>query len=120
MNLQKFNIRAVDSPVVRASDSRSKGLGSIPDGTQYPPSTSSLKQQVRKSNGLSQQKPRVQGAGKYISLPSGPCLNCREEIGGVAIYRVEVQPGSGNLPSFPLKRTQQRFMYILIFNYLHF
>ncbi|GFW14186.1 hypothetical protein TNCV_3547751 [Trichonephila clavipes] len=31
--------RAVGSLVVRASDSRSEGLGSVPDATKYPPST---------------------------------------------------------------------------------
>ncbi|GFW60016.1 hypothetical protein TNCV_4864711 [Trichonephila clavipes] len=29
----------VDSPVVRVSDSRPEGLGSMPDATKYPPST---------------------------------------------------------------------------------
>ncbi|GFS84168.1 hypothetical protein TNCV_2365361 [Trichonephila clavipes] len=38
------------------------------------------------------------------------------EIGGVAIYRVEVQPvsGSGNFHSFPLGRTRQQQHQILM------
>ncbi|GFT31748.1 hypothetical protein TNCV_231451 [Trichonephila clavipes] len=34
-----YNFRAVGSLVVRASDSRPEGLGSMPDATKYPPST---------------------------------------------------------------------------------
>ncbi|GFV37899.1 uncharacterized protein TNCV_2663121 [Trichonephila clavipes] len=33
------NSKAVDCRVVRASDSRPEGLGSMPDATKYPPST---------------------------------------------------------------------------------
>ncbi|GFT44762.1 hypothetical protein TNCV_2845431 [Trichonephila clavipes] len=63
------------SPVVRASDSRSEGLGSMPNATKYP----YWNQWVRKSCGRSQQKLRT----IFLSPP-------------VAIYRVEVQTVSGN------------------------
>ncbi|GFX54270.1 hypothetical protein TNCV_3823691 [Trichonephila clavipes] len=36
------SIRAVGSLVVRASDSRPEGLGSMPDATKHPPSTHGL------------------------------------------------------------------------------
>ncbi|GFY33285.1 hypothetical protein TNCV_1241351 [Trichonephila clavipes] len=50
---------AVGSLVVRASDSRPEGLGSMPDATKYPPSTRGF-----------------------------PCRSCGgEDTGGVAIYR---------------------------------
>ncbi|GFY07140.1 hypothetical protein TNCV_276871 [Trichonephila clavipes] len=63
------SVRAVDSLVVRASDSRPEGLGSMPDATKYPPSTHggtcSLNQWVRSLVG------RVTSAGRLenISLP---------------------------------------------------
>ncbi|GFX95752.1 hypothetical protein TNCV_4886781 [Trichonephila clavipes] len=50
--------KAVGSLVIRASDSRPEGLGSMPDATKYPPST--------------------HGFHIYIK---------EDEIGGVAIYR---------------------------------
>ncbi|GFY26262.1 hypothetical protein TNCV_24621 [Trichonephila clavipes] len=48
----------MDSLVVKASDSRPEGLGSMPDATKYPPSTHG-------------------SHGKIVEV----------EIGGVAIYR---------------------------------
>ncbi|GFU53036.1 hypothetical protein TNCV_3098241 [Trichonephila clavipes] len=38
-----FTTRAVGSLVVRTSDSRPEGLGSMPDATKYPPSTQGVR-----------------------------------------------------------------------------
>ncbi|GFU07602.1 stearoyl-CoA desaturase 5 [Trichonephila clavipes] len=63
---------AVGSLVVRASDSRSEGLGSIPDATKYPRSTCSLNQWVRNSFGLNHECREW----RIFFSRSAPCLNC--------------------------------------------
>ncbi|GFT30407.1 hypothetical protein TNCV_2377001 [Trichonephila clavipes] len=56
--------------LVKASDSRPKGLGSMPSNTlRFDTEHVSLNQWDRKSCGLTEQKPRVQGAGEYFPPP---------------------------------------------------
>ncbi|GFV44293.1 hypothetical protein TNCV_4117701 [Trichonephila clavipes] len=75
---------AVGNLVVRASNSRPKSLGSMPDADKYPRSTSSLNQWVRKSCGLYHECRGLEN----ISLPLQSHGKIVEvEIGGVAIYR---------------------------------
>ncbi|GFX69230.1 hypothetical protein TNCV_3564061 [Trichonephila clavipes] len=44
---EKTDTYAVSSPVVRASDSRPEGVGSMPDATKYPPSTHGVNKRKR-------------------------------------------------------------------------
>ncbi|GFU00215.1 hypothetical protein TNCV_801871 [Trichonephila clavipes] len=75
---------AVGSLVVRTSDSRLEGLGSMPDAAKYPPSTCSLNQWVRSPVGLVTSA----GTGEYFPPLQFPCRNCGGiDRGGVAIYR---------------------------------
>ncbi|GFV76336.1 multiple RNA-binding domain-containing protein 1 [Trichonephila clavipes] len=84
----KKSNRSVGSLVVRASDFRPEGLGSMPPNTLRV-RTCSLNPWVRKSCGWFQQETRV----------------LENNRGGVAMYRVEPISGSGN---FPLGRTSQQ------------
>ncbi|GFT04431.1 hypothetical protein TNCV_1929511 [Trichonephila clavipes] len=67
--LSSKSIRAVGSLVVKASESRPDGLGSMPDPSEYTRNACSLNQTVRKSCGWSQQKPLAPGL-ENIPLPS--------------------------------------------------
>ncbi|GFY13184.1 hypothetical protein TNCV_364311 [Trichonephila clavipes] len=75
--------------------------------SKYTWSMCSLNQWVQKSCGWSQQKPRVQGPGEYFPPLQFYAQIVKVKIGGVVIYRKEVQPvsGSGNFHSFPSGRT---------------
>ncbi|GFT95982.1 hypothetical protein TNCV_312841 [Trichonephila clavipes] len=77
---------AVGSLVVRASDSRSEGLGSRPDATkQYTRSTCSLNQWVRS---LVVGLITSAGTGEYFPPLQFTCRNCGGgDRGRVAIYR---------------------------------
>ncbi|GFS78724.1 hypothetical protein TNCV_3148921 [Trichonephila clavipes] len=99
----------MSSLVVRASDSRPESLGWMPVPsnilrvhTDYvlvkPVGTKVLWTVAAETT--------VQVVGEYFQFHA---LIGEVEIGGVAIYRVEVQPvsGSGNVHSFPSGRTQQ-------------
>ncbi|GFV19678.1 hypothetical protein TNCV_479041 [Trichonephila clavipes] len=79
---------AVGSLVVRASDSRSEGLGLMPDATKHPPSTHgvrcSLNQWVRSLVGLITSAEN----GEYFPPLQFTCRNCGGgDRGRVAIYR---------------------------------
>ncbi|GFX86843.1 transposable element Tcb1 transposase [Trichonephila clavipes] len=79
---------AVGSLVVRASDSRPEGLGSMPDATKHPPSThgvrARLNQWVRSLVGLITSA----GTGEYFPPLQSRCRNCGGgDRGRVAIYR---------------------------------
>ncbi|GFV12667.1 uncharacterized protein TNCV_1388631 [Trichonephila clavipes] len=78
---------AVGSRVIKASDSRPGGLGSMPDATKYPPSTHGVR--VVKSVGpkVLWAQSRVQGTGEYFSPLQSHGKIAEVEIGGVAIYR---------------------------------
>ncbi|GFW18154.1 hypothetical protein TNCV_4006941 [Trichonephila clavipes] len=55
-----------------------------------------------------EQKPLVAGVWRiFSSPPEFYALIVEIEIGSVIIYRVEVQPGSGNFHSFPSGKTRQ-------------
>ncbi|GFX25640.1 hypothetical protein TNCV_2082751 [Trichonephila clavipes] len=70
--------------VVRASDSRPEGLGSMPDATKHPRSTCSLNQWVRSLVGLITSA----GTGEYFPPLQFTCRNCGGgDRGRVAIYR---------------------------------
>ncbi|GFV49737.1 hypothetical protein TNCV_1793051 [Trichonephila clavipes] len=77
------------SLVVRASDSRPEGLGSMPDATKHPPCslivlTCSLNQWVRSLVGLITSA----GTGEYFPPLQSTCRNCGGgDRGRVAIYR---------------------------------
>ncbi|GFW90056.1 hypothetical protein TNCV_3485081 [Trichonephila clavipes] len=82
--------RAVGSLVVRASDSRPKGLGSMLDArchqtpSEYTRSTCSLNQWVRSLVGLITSA----GTGEYFPPLQSTCRNCGGgDRGRVAIYR---------------------------------
>ncbi|GFS77605.1 uncharacterized protein TNCV_819251, partial [Trichonephila clavipes] len=77
-------VSAVGSLVVRASDSRPEGLGSMPDATKHPPSTCSLNQWVRSPVGLITSA----GTGEYFPPLQFTCRNCGGgHRGRAAIYR---------------------------------
>ncbi|GFX86122.1 hypothetical protein TNCV_2341911 [Trichonephila clavipes] len=96
--------KTVSSLVVRALDSRLEGLGLMPDPSEYTRSTCSLNQWSESPVGDHYRFNVLEN----ISLFSSSCLNCKREIDGVTIYRVEVKPvsGSANFPSFSTERTQ--------------
>ncbi|GFX01648.1 hypothetical protein TNCV_3971481 [Trichonephila clavipes] len=79
--------QAVGSLVVRASDSKPEGMGSMPDATKHPPSntrsTCSLNQWVRSLVGLITST----GTGEYFPPLQFACRNCGGgDRGRVAIY----------------------------------
>ncbi|GFU83535.1 uncharacterized protein TNCV_4217951 [Trichonephila clavipes] len=82
-----LNKWAVGILLIRASDSRPEGLGSMPDVTKYPPSTQGYMRV--KSVGLEVlwAESRVQGTGEYFPPLQFHGLIGEVEIGGVAIYR---------------------------------
>ncbi|GFX98855.1 hypothetical protein TNCV_1504311 [Trichonephila clavipes] len=73
----------VGSLVVRATDSRPEGLGSMPDATKYPPSTHGARARPK----VSWNESRVQGTGEYFPPLQLHANIVEAEIGGVAIYR---------------------------------
>ncbi|GFV97114.1 hypothetical protein TNCV_3527001 [Trichonephila clavipes] len=79
---------AVGSLVVRASDSRPVGLGSMPYATKYPPSTHEVR--ARKISGSESLAGCITSAGDWrIYFPplQFHAKIVEGEIGGVAIYR---------------------------------
>ncbi|GFY29949.1 putative DD41D transposase [Trichonephila clavipes] len=71
---QKSYLKSVGSLVVRASDSRPEGLGSMPDATKYPPSTQGVPVLVGPK--VLWAESGVQEDWRIFPSPSVPCLNC--------------------------------------------
>ncbi|GFW36420.1 THAP-type domain-containing protein [Trichonephila clavipes] len=93
--------KSLASLVVRASISKSEGLGSMP------PNTSRVHAEFVffKSVGGRSRNHGCTGSWSTFLSPPVLCLNCG---GGVAIYGVEVQPVSGNFHSFSSGKTRQQ------------
>ncbi|GFS84170.1 hypothetical protein TNCV_2365371 [Trichonephila clavipes] len=93
-------IGVMGSLVVRALDSTPEGLDSMPNPIKYYPSVHGIRVNGSESPLSDYSRNPLCRVLENISLPL--VYTQIGEIGGVAIYRVEVQPvsGSENFPSF--------------------